>query len=115
MPCDQSLAYIHPYLHPMHALRQKECVLSHTGRVLLPCSTKLKYDEMAFDGLYVMDTARKIYVVVGPQLPPRLFDECFVASTTNSNEMVLREDYRESVDDLGYRLSLILDELRYDR
>merc|ERR1712013_77074 len=30
-------------------------------------------------------------------------------------EIVLREDFAESVDDLGYRLSLILDELRYDR
>merc|ERR1712129_89649 len=64
-----------------------------------------------------MDTGRKIYVVVGRDFDAGKFDECFVAGGggRKGEEIVLREDFVESVDDLGYRLSLILDELRYDR
>lgn len=117
MPCYQSLTYIHPYLYPMHRLSTKECVVSDTGRVLLPRAITLKYEGLKFQGLYVMDTGRKIYVVIGPELPSQVFNQCFVQTKNSKHglKIDLREDFEESVEDLGYRLSLILDELRYDR
>merc|ERR1739838_95478 len=63
MTCENSLAFVHPYLYPMHALEETQCVLSQTGRVLRPSNTELKYDNMKQDGLYVMDCGTKIYVV----------------------------------------------------
>lgn len=117
MPCYQSLTYIHPYLYPMHRLSYKECVVSETGRVLLPRAITLKYETIKFNGLYVMDTGRKIYVVIGPDLPGELFNQCFVQTKNSKHglKIDLREDFEENIEDLGYRLSLILDELRYDR
>eukprot|EP00484_Ammonia_sp_Unknown_P016652 CAMPEP_0197040406 /NCGR_PEP_ID=MMETSP1384-20130603/17107_1 /TAXON_ID=29189 /ORGANISM="Ammonia sp." /LENGTH=1002 /DNA_ID=CAMNT_0042471155 /DNA_START=42 /DNA_END=3050 /DNA_ORIENTATION=- len=117
MPCYQSLTYIHPYLYPMHRLSENECVVSETGRVLLPKAITLKYDNLKFHGLYVLDTGRKLYVVIGPDLPAPLFKQCFVETKSSKHGLKIdfKEDYQEEIDDLGYRLSLILDELRYDR
>merc|ERR1711971_438928 len=74
-------------------------------------------EELKSNGLYVMDTARKIYVIVGPQLPSELFNQCFIQNKNSKHGLKIdfNQDFVESVDDLGYRLSLILDELRYDR
>eukprot|EP01084_Bolivina_argentea_P000920 1683_1 len=117
MPCYQSLTYIHPYVYPMHTLSDKECVVSDSGRVLLPKAITLKYEGLKKNGLYVCDTGRKIYVVIGPDLPPNLFEQCFVQTKNSKHGLVIdfKEDFDENIADLGYRLSLILDELRYDK
>ena len=117
MPCYQSLSYIHPYLYPMHNLSSKECVVSDTGRVLLPKAITLKYSDLRVAGLYIMDTGRKLYIVIGPELPTKLFKQAFI-ETKNSRhgfKIELKENFNEEIDDLGYRLSLILDEIRYDK
>ena len=117
MTCENSLAFVHPYLHPMHALSDTECVLSETGRVLRPINTELKYDQMHQDGLYVMDCGTKIYVVYGVELNPDTFDSCFVVNETSpkhGGEVELREWGFEE-NDPGYRLTLMLQELRTDR
>ena len=118
MPVYQSLTYIHPYLYPMHSLSPNECVLSDSGRVLLPRAIKLRKQDMSIDGLYVLDTGRKLLIVIGPKLNADKFNQAFVVNNDENgklNEILLKQDYQENVDDLGYRLSLLLDELRYDK
>merc|ERR1712154_196267 len=49
------------------------------------------------------------------ELPKEVFNQCFIQNKQNQNKIDLKEDFNEDVNDLGYRLSLILDELRYDK
>ena len=117
MTCEHSLAFVHPYLHPMHALNDQECVLTQSGRVMRPSNIELKYDQMSQDGLYVMDCGTKIYVIFGANLNARIFDSCFVVnelSPKHGGEVELREWGFEE-NDPGYRLTLMLEELRRDR
>eukprot|EP00483_Globobulimina_turgida_P001974 UN01976 len=119
MPCYQSLTYIHPYVYPIHnvLLSNKECIVSDIGRVLLPKAITLKYQMLKNFGLYVMDTGRKIYICIGADLSSKLFEQCFTQNMHNKEQRIeLKEDFEDgNINDLGYRLSLILDELRYDK
>jgi len=116
MTCEHSLAFVHPYLHPMHKLSNIECVESESGQILRPQITVLKYEEMKQEGLYVMDTGTRVYVIYGVQLPEDLFNSCFVVNESRKHgaEVELRPWGLEE-NDLGYRLTLLLEELRTDR
>ncbi|ETO23081.1 hypothetical protein RFI_14105 [Reticulomyxa filosa] len=123
MPVAASLSYVHPYVYPIHDLQDNECIVSENGRVLLPRTlelTKVKLDEK---GIYVVETGRKIIICVGSHCEIEKFNQTFVTlqdvnddrSGNVNQKITLREDFTEDVQDLGYRLSLLLDEIRFDQ
>jgi len=65
IPVYQSMTYVHPYLYGIHSLRDNECVVSEFGRILLPLPIKLRIEELSQQGLYVLDTGRQLYIIIG--------------------------------------------------
>ncbi len=77
MPIYQSLPWVHPHLYSVHNLKSSSCVVSESGRVLLPPALQLTKDTLRRDGIYVMDTGRKIFICIGDSVNPTLFEQAF--------------------------------------
>jgi len=106
----QTLLFLYSNLFSLHNLTGEACTYDGQGFFALPSYNQLTKDTLFDDGLYLMNTGKRLYLLIGRQLDSDLFDSLFVQE--NGQVYLLDPPEDPDYDDLLYRITLIIDELR---
>jgi len=113
-PCHTAAPYVYPHMYPLHRLTRQACLVNQaTNQICWPKTCALSKRVLQEDGLYLINTGMHIWLVVGEKLPQELITQVFTWDFEGTLSLI--ENPPDDPDNLGWRVTRIVDELRWNR
>lgn len=113
-PCHAAAPYVYPHMYPLDRLTGPECTVNQaTNQICWPKTCSLSKRLFKEDGLYLINNGINIWLVIGENLPEALMNQVFTWNDEGTLSLV--EDPPDDPDNLGWKVTRIVDELRWNR